>query len=82
MQKSLFGVQLSVPVVQMRLMALLAVCCSKEGMEVSFLEVEQALALEEGQAEGWLVQAFGKQLLDGRINQVRTRFLHRCTNHS
>lgn len=56
--------------VQMRLMALLAVCSSKEGMDVTFAEVEQALALEEGQAEGWLVQAFGKQLLDGRINQV------------
>ena len=63
----------AVYVVQMRLMALLAVCSSKEGMEVSFKEVEQALALEEGQAEGWLVQAFGKQLLDGRINQVRIR---------
>jgi hypothetical protein len=60
--------------VQMRLMALLALCSTKEGMEVSFKEVEQALALEEGQAEGWLVQAFGKQLLDGRINQV-------CTSH-
>lgn len=63
----------------MRLMALLAVCSSKEGKEVSFQEVEQALALEEGQAEGWLVQAFGKQLLDGRINQVRASPFLRCT---
>jgi hypothetical protein len=62
----------------MRLMALLAVCSTKEGMEVSFKEVEQALALEEGQAEGWLVQAFGKQLLDGRINQVHTPLFVHC----
>lgn len=55
-------------------MALLAVCSSKEGQEVKFTAVEEALALEPGTAEGWLVQAFGKQLLDGRINQVRTTF--------
>lgn len=55
----------------MRLMALLSVCASKEGQDVSFAEIEKGLALESGQAEGWLVQAFGKQLLDGRINQVR-----------
>lgn len=55
---------------QMRLMALLAVCSSKEGQEVKFSAVEEALALDPGTAEGWLVQAFGKQLLDGRINQV------------
>jgi hypothetical protein len=62
--------QVALSCVQMRLMALLSVCSSKEGQDVSFIEIEKALALESGQAEGWLVQAFGKQLLDGRINQV------------
>lgn len=55
---------------QMRLMALLALCAERAGTRVPFADVEAALHVESGTAEGWLVKAFGKQLVDGRIDQV------------
>jgi uncharacterized membrane protein YecN with MAPEG domain len=58
--------------VQMRMMSLVALCCDNEGAEVPFAEVNAALMLEGDDAEGWLVRAFGKMLVDGRINQART----------
>lgn len=54
----------------MRLMALLALCADRCGDPLPFSDVEAALRTDAGTAEAWLVRAFGKQLIDGRINQV------------
>jgi hypothetical protein len=56
--------------VQMRMMALVALCAEREGTDVSFEEVSKSLQLQGDEAEAWIVRAFGKQLLDGRIDQV------------
>jgi hypothetical protein len=61
----------SVDAVQMRMMALVALCAEREGTDVTFAEVSKSLQLEGDEAEAWIVRAFGKQLLDGRIDQVR-----------
>jgi eIF3 subunit M, C-terminal helix len=56
---------------QMRMMALVALCAGREGDDVPFAEVAAALKLDDGSAEAWLVRAFGKLLVDGRIDQAR-----------
>lgn len=56
---------------QIRMMALVTACAGHEGEEVAFATVQEALQVESGDAEAWIVRAFGKQLLDGRIDQVR-----------
>lgn len=59
---------------QMRMLALMALCNKREGDDVPFSAVNDALALDgsagSGEAEAWLVRAFGKLLVDGRIDQV------------
>lgn len=62
---------------QMRMMALIALCRDREGADVPFAEVDGALALEGADAEGWLVRAFGALLIDGRIDQARPARLSR-----
>jgi hypothetical protein len=57
---------------QARMLALVALCRGREGEDVPFADVGGALALADAadSAEGWLVRAFGKNLVDGRIDQV------------
>jgi len=55
----------------MRLLALVALGSQHEGCELTFRAIEAELQLGPGEAEAWLVRAFAKQLLDGRIDQVR-----------
>lgn len=57
----------------MRLMALLNLAGQYEGQELEFETIEAELGLGKDEAETWVVRAFGKQLLEGRINQVRSQ---------
>lgn len=72
-------------IAKMRLMALLGL--ATRSSTVSFSDIQEALDIEEGDVEVWVVRAIGKKLLDARIDQLAgtvsiTRATHRSFGQS